>query len=84
MADDPGFSFMTDQEGRDIAIVIMRDRPQWLIVYGVYSREYWAYALFSMTRRIVVHAAYPDALIDRIDRTERNYRIWPDEKDRDQ
>jgi hypothetical protein len=67
-----------------VAAAIMRDRPQWLVLYGVYSREYWAYALFNMTRRMVIHARYPDALVARMDATERRYRIWPEEKDGDE
>jgi hypothetical protein len=64
----------------EIAAAIMRDRPQWLVIYGVYSHEYWAYALFSMRRRMIVHARYPDALIPRMDAAERKYRIWPQGK----
>jgi hypothetical protein len=66
------------QEGDpfEVAAAIMRDRPQWLVIYGVYSREYWAYALFRMSRRMVVHARYADALIPRMDAAERKYRIW--------
>jgi hypothetical protein len=68
----------------EIAAAIMRDRPQWLVIYGVYSREYWAYALFRMRRRMIVHARYPDALIPRMDAAERKYRIWPQGKGGDQ
>jgi hypothetical protein len=73
---------MSEEEGqrRLIAAAIMRDRPQWLVIYGVYSRKFWAYALFSMTHRRVVQAAYPDALVERMDRTEQSYRVRPEER----
>jgi hypothetical protein len=62
-----------------IADQIHHDRPQWLVIWGRYSRRFWAYPLFEMApRRMLVWAGYPDALVERLDEAERRYRVWPD------
>ena len=50
-------------------------RPQWLTVWGCYTRKFWAFPLFEMRPRMLVHAGYPDALVARMDEAERRYRI---------
>lgn len=60
-----------DDACRAIAEEINQSRPQWLVLYGCYSRLFWAYPLFDMRRRVVVHAGYPDALLARMDEVER-------------
>jgi hypothetical protein len=62
-----------------IAEQINRSHPQWLVIWGLYSRRFWAFALFEMQPRMPVCAGYPDALIARMDEAERRYRITPDE-----
>jgi hypothetical protein len=64
---------------RAIAEQIHQVRPQWLILWGTYSRRYWAFPLFDMQPRRLVHASYPEALVDRLDAAERRDRIWPEE-----
>jgi hypothetical protein len=54
---------------------INQSRPQWLVLWGLYSRLYWAFPLFAARHRFLVHAAYPDALIARMDEAERRFRI---------
>jgi len=51
-----------------------------MVLWGTYSRLYWAFPLFDMTRRLLVHAAYPDALIARMDEVEQRFRIWPEQE----
>jgi hypothetical protein len=69
-----------DDDGcRAVAEQINQDHPQWLVLWGTYSRRFWAYPLFDMQPRMLVHATYPDALIARMDETEHRYRIWPEE-----
>lgn len=70
--------FAGDAEGWKIAEDIRRQRPDWLVTWGSYSRQFVAYALFSMTRRVVVTARYPEALVDRMDRAEQRWRISPE------
>jgi hypothetical protein len=67
----------TDNDGYATAEQIQQQRPQWMIIYGCYSHRYWAYPLFPVSRRVIIHASYPDALIDRLDRAEQAYRIHP-------
>jgi hypothetical protein len=67
-----------DNACRAIAERINRDRSQWLVIYGCYSRLFWAYPLFDMPRRMLVHAGYPDALVARMDEIEHRFRIRPE------
>ena len=72
----PGYD---DVACRAIAEQITNDRPQWLVIWGSYSRRFWGYPLFEMRPRMVVWAGYPDALLDRLDDAERRFRVWPQE-----
>jgi hypothetical protein len=67
-----------DDEGRATAERINRIRPQWLVIWGSYSHRYWAFPLFEMRPRAIVHAGYPDALLPRMDEAEQKFRVWPD------
>ena len=33
-----------DQQQRNVAALIQRDYPSWLILYGPWSRKFWAYS----------------------------------------
>jgi hypothetical protein len=70
-----------DDACRATAERINRSRPQWLVMWGCYSRLYWAYPLFEMRSRILVRAAYPDALVAHMDEVERRFRVWPERKE---
>jgi hypothetical protein len=61
---------------------INRSQPNWLVIYGCYTKRFWAFALFEMRRRMIVHAAYPDALIARMHDAERRFRIRPGQEER--
>jgi hypothetical protein len=69
-----------DDACRATAERINRTRPQWLVVWGSYSRLYWAYPLFEMRPRMLVHAGYPDALVARMDEAEQKYRVRRDQQ----
>lgn len=60
-----------------VAEDIQRHRPGWLVLYGVYSRQFVAFPLFAVRRRVIVTAKYPDALTARMDAAEQRLRIWP-------
>ena len=64
-----------DDDCRATAETINQNHTQWLVIWGCYSRLYWAYPLFEMRRRVIVHAGYPDALIARMDEAERKLRL---------
>lgn len=68
-------SVLSDDEGREIAEDIRRQRPGWLVIFGCYSRQFVAFPLFAVTRRTILSARYPDALIDRMVRAEQERRI---------
>lgn len=69
-----------DEACRAIAEEIQRQRPGWLVIWGVFSRRYTAYPLFPVSRRVIVVAYYPKALVERMDSAERLLRIRPDQK----
>jgi hypothetical protein len=66
-----------DNARRAFAEQINQARPHWLVLWGAYSRRFWAFPLFEMRPRMVVHASYPDALLARMDAAERRYRTQP-------
>jgi len=67
-----------DNTYRAVAEQIRKARSQWLVMWGCYSRLFWAYPLFEMHPRMVVYAGYPDALLARLDDAERRFRVWPE------
>jgi hypothetical protein len=72
-----------DNTCRAIAEQINTSRPHWLVLWGSYSRQFWAFPLFDLRPRTLVHASYPDALIARMDDTERRHRTQPEGMTRD-
>lgn len=69
-----------DNACRATAERINRSRPQWLVLWGCYSHLYWAYPLFETRRSMLIYAAYPDALVARMDEAERRFRVWPEQE----
>lgn len=74
-------SVMDDNAGWEVAEQIHEERSDWLVVWGCYSRRFWVYPLFSMRRRLLVAACYPDALLARMDEVERRFRIYPEQEE---
>jgi hypothetical protein len=72
-------SALSDNEGRKIAEDIRRQRPGWLVIFGVYSRQFVAFPLFAISRRTILAARYPEALIDRMVRAEQERRMRPEQ-----
>lgn len=62
------------QVGCQTAEQIERDHPRWMVIYGYHSREYVAFPLFPAPQGTVLAAHYVPALIERMERTERDYR----------
>jgi hypothetical protein len=56
---------------------IQQQRPQWMVLFGCYTRQFVAWPLFPVRQRIIVHAYYPGALLARMDHAEQEYRIRP-------
>jgi hypothetical protein len=72
---------LSDDEGWGIAENIQKQRPGWMVVFGVYSRQFVAFPLFAVTKRTILAARYPDALIDRMMRAENERRIRPNRQE---
>ena len=51
-----------DAAEREQAARIERDFPHWLVMWGAYSRRFWAYPRFNVPRGAIAHAASPDDL----------------------
>jgi hypothetical protein len=51
-----------EPDRRATAVRIGRDYPYWLVMWGAYSRQFWAYPLFDAPRGTIVHSANPDEL----------------------
>jgi hypothetical protein len=70
-----------DDEYRATAQEIQRQRPDWMVLWGCYSRRFVAFPLFAMRRRVIVIASYPDALLARLAEIERVQRIQPEKEE---
>jgi hypothetical protein len=51
-----------DKPARTTAHQIGRDFPQWLVMWGTYSRRYWAYPTFPAPAGTIVYARDPNDL----------------------
>jgi hypothetical protein len=49
-----------DERRRETAARIGLDFPRRLVMWGTYSRQYWAYPLFDAPAGTIVHSADPD------------------------
>lgn len=56
------FGALPDSFCRRTAALIERDFPQWLVMWGPYSREFWAYPLFNAPRGTIAHSPNPNEL----------------------
>jgi hypothetical protein len=53
---------LPDSFCRRTAVLIERDFPHWLVMWGPYSREFWAYPLFDAPRGTMAHSPNPNEL----------------------
>lgn len=61
-----------DDECREIAHQIEEKSPGWLVVWGVYTRQFVAFPLFDAPRGTILTARYPDALVGRLRKTQQS------------
>jgi hypothetical protein len=52
----------SDETARQTAIQIEQDFPRWMVMWGVHSQEYWAFARFEVPQGVILHAADPNEL----------------------
>ena len=67
--------FADDQERRELAGRIERDNPRWLVVWGVYTREFVAFPLFRVPPGTVLCSRNFKALAARMQQVE--FRFSP-------
>jgi hypothetical protein len=56
------FGAWPDSFCRRTAVLIERDFPHWLVMWGPHSREFWAYPLFNGPRGTIAHSPDPNEL----------------------
>jgi hypothetical protein len=59
-----------DDPERQTAARIERDNPQWLVLWGVYSRLFWAFPRFNAPPGLIIAAPDPGELLARMHRIE--------------
>lgn len=65
----PGLS--DDAEGNDIARRLEHEHPNWLVVFGAYSRQFTCLPRFAGP---MITATYPNAAAERMVQEERHYQ----------
>ncbi len=53
---------------------IQRDHPNWLVMWGVYTRQYVAFPLFNAPKGTIAQDHDPDQLVDRMRQMELSRR----------
>jgi hypothetical protein len=71
---------LDDDACRAVAEDIQRQRPDWLVLWGLYSKRFVAFPKFAVRQRTIVIAHYPDALLARLDEVEQRLRIQPEQE----
>jgi hypothetical protein len=65
-----------DVHQRRIAAQLQRENPCWFIMWGCYSRQFWAFPLFSVPSRTIVTARDAEKLLAMMYAAER-HPMWP-------
>jgi len=60
----------TDEAHRETARRLEHDNPGWIVVFGVYTRQFVAFPRFPAPPRTIVAAVYPVALPGRMREVE--------------
>lgn len=62
------------ESARDEARRLEAENPLWIVVYGVYSKEFVCLPRFTMPGGAIVAGRYPGALLPRMRRVENSAR----------
>jgi hypothetical protein len=68
---------MTDDQQRQAAAEIERSRPGWLVMWGCYSRRFWAFPRFDAPRGTIISAPDQARLLAGLDDAESQVRSHP-------
>jgi hypothetical protein len=71
---------LDNSSGQGIAGQLEREHPHWIVVFGVYTKQFVALPRFDVPQGTILTAYYPDALAGRMRETERRFRRSPDEE----
>lgn len=66
----PGY----DREQRQAAAALTREYPCWLVIWGLHSRRFWGFPLFSAQPGTIVSAASRTGLTARMQHLELTAR----------
>jgi len=62
-ADPPAAIEGYDDACREMARRIEKANPHWLVMWGTFSREFWAYPLLPVPSGTIMHAPYVEMLV---------------------
>ncbi len=66
-------SSVPEDQRRQTAALVERDNPLWLVIWGVYSHVFWAYARFDVPAGTILHARDTNLLVGQMRQVERRY-----------
>lgn len=69
-----------DPDERDRAVRIGDANSQWYVMWGVWSRRFWAYPHFTAPHGTFVSSPDPDELIARMHSAEVKASFWQTEQ----
>jgi hypothetical protein len=58
------------EQSREAARQLERQHPGWIVLWGIYTRQYVAFPLFRVPPETVITAYYPPALAERMQAVE--------------
>ncbi len=64
-----------DQAHAETARELERDNPEWIVIFGVYTKQFVAFPRFPAPPHTIVVARYPGALPTRMREVERRLHI---------
>jgi hypothetical protein len=66
-----------DPHQRRIAAHLNRAHPNWHVMWGVHSRQLWAFPLFNAPPGTIINAARPDDLVAQMRQAEMIAQFGP-------
>lgn len=69
-----------DREQRQQAVRLAEVFPRWVVMWGAWTRQFWAFPCFGVPRGTIAHSPDPSELAGRMRAVERSARDgygWP-------
>ena len=67
--------FSEDDAGRGIAKELEQQHPFWIVIFGMFTREFVCLPRFATSPGLKVVAIHPKAAADQMSKVERLYRV---------